>query len=234
MRTAAGPLPAKTDPVPSEVTSGASGPGRDDFGPVLGYCEAGPTPREAGPNRCGPGPNKYGPVLLPSGPILGALGPGPDVPGPGRNQPEAGRPASVRRNDARKRGAAVGRAGEKGVSTVADRSVEAMLTKCGEVEAHWDQRMPEAFTVRSLTLAQFGEKKAALAAAEAEDQAAREVLDKKLAARDALADEAWDLLSTYRPAVQAAVGKTSPEYRSVPKLYVRRKSSPSTIVPPTE
>ena len=196
----AGPLPAKTGPVPSEATSGASGPGPDDFGPVLGYCEAGPTPREAGP---------AGPEAA-SAPC----GPGPGAFGPGRNQPEAGQ--------------------RKGVSTVADRSVEAMLTKCGEVEAHWDQRMPEAFTVRSLTLAQFGEKKAALAAAEAEVQAAREVLDKKLAARDALADEAWDLLSTYRPAVQAAVGKTSPEYRSVPKLYVRRKSSPSTIVPPTE
>ena len=200
MHAAAGPLPAKTDPVPSEVTSGASGPGPDDFGPVLGYCEAGPTPREAGP---------AGPEAA-SAPC----GPGPGAFGPGRNQPEAGQ--------------------RKGVSTVADQPVEAMLTKCGEVEAHWDQRMPEAFTVRSLTLAQFGEKKAALAAAEAEVQAAREVLDKKLAARDALADEAWDLLSTYRPAVQAAVGKTSPEYRSVPKLYVRRKSSPSTIVPPTE
>lgn len=195
-----GPLPAKTDPVSVEGTSGASGPGPDDFGPVLGYCEAGPTPREAGP---------AGPEAA-SAPC----GPGPGAFGPGRNQPEAGQ--------------------RKGVSTVADQPVEAMLTKCGEVEAHWDQRMPEAFTVRSLTLAQFGEKKAALAAAEAEVQAAREVLDKKLAARDALADEAWDLLSTYRPAVQAAVGKTSPEYRSVPKLYVRRKSSPSTIVPPTE
>jgi len=210
------PLPAKTDPVSVEGTSGASGPGPDDFGPVLGYYEAGPTPREAGP---------AGPEAA-SAPC----GPGPGVSGPGRNQSEAGQPASVRRNDAQQCGLQV----RKGVSTVADRSVEAMLTKCGEVEAHWDQRMPEAFTVRSLTLAQFGEKKAALAAAEAEVQAAREVLDKKLAARDALADEAWDLLSTYRPAVQAAVGKTSPEYRSVPKLYVRRKSSPSTIVPPTE
>ena len=109
----------------------------------------------------GPGPDDFGPVLGyceagptpreagPAGPEAASApcGPGPGAFGPGRNQPEAGQ--------------------RKGVSTVADRSVEAMLTKCGEVEAHWDQRMPEAFTVRSLTLAQFGEKKAALAAAEA-------------------------------------------------------------------
>ena len=89
------PLPAKTGPVPSEATSGASGPGPDDFGPVLGYCEAGPTPREAGP---------AGPEAA-SAPC----GPGPGAFGPGRNQPEAGQ--------------------RKGVSTVADQPVEAMLTK---------------------------------------------------------------------------------------------------------
>jgi len=98
-----GPLPAKTGPVSVEGTSGASGPGPDDFGPVLGYYEGGPTPREAGPGgpeaalaRCGPGPNQRGPVLAQFGPILGAPGPGPGVSGPGRNQSEAGQPASVR------------------------------------------------------------------------------------------------------------------------------------------
>ena len=78
-----GLLPAKTGPVPSEATSGESGPGPNDFGPVLGYYEAGPTPREAGPRgpdaasaRPGPGPN--------------TRGPGPGASGPGRTQPEKG------------------------------------------------------------------------------------------------------------------------------------------------
>jgi len=108
-----GPLPAKTGQVSVEGTSGESGPGPDDFGPVLGYYEAGPTQREAGPGGLGPPSARRGPGPNTCGPLLGAPGPGPGASGPGRNQLEAGRPASVRRNEARKRGAAVRPTGEE-------------------------------------------------------------------------------------------------------------------------
>jgi len=62
-----GPLPAKTGPVSVEGTSGASGPGPDDFGPVLGYYEGGPTPREAGPG----GPAAASDLLISDGVVRG-------------------------------------------------------------------------------------------------------------------------------------------------------------------
>ena len=76
-------------------------------------------------------------------------------------------------------------------------TVDDLLNVAGQIEAHWQNRMPADFKVGTTNLAELQARRAAVVAADAAVEAARAVLE----------------------------GKSSPEYADVPKLYRRRGSA---------
>jgi len=106
-------------------------------------------------------------------------------------------------------------------------TVDDLLNVAGQIEAHWQNRMPADFKVGTTNLAELQARRAAVVAAEAAVEAARAVLEGKLAAREEEMEGLLESLQNYRPAVHTAKGKSSPEYADVPKLYRRRRSAAS-------